>query len=118
MMEKLVINQLGFKNLGLEDAFDVIDASILQYIQGRILEGEMSRHSGVYYDGVNYYNVKHAEIIVALPMIKINSISGVKRRIKRLVNMGFLVLHPDCRELGASYYALGELSIQLLGGKL
>ena len=97
------INQAAAMRLNAE--LDFNDIAVLEFIKDFATSGvaETTVHGAK-----AYYWVSHQLILDELPMLHIQSKSGIKKRVERLIDAGLLVKHPDCDKLGRTFYAFGD----------
>jgi hypothetical protein len=100
MQEKIYFNQKAIveHNINLK----VKDLAIIDAIEERI-----KTIQPVYFEGLTYFEVSHEYLIESLPLLKINTKSGIIKRVKRIEREGIFLRHPNCDELQKTYYTFG-----------
>ena len=111
MKTTILINQAGIVAAGLADNTDLIDWAIIDYVHGlsRDPHAECRR-----FDGANFPRLNAQQLLDDMPMLGINSRSGVARRLTKLYNLGLLSVYADKRN--NSYARLTELAMAAVNG--
>lgn len=91
--------------LGLK--LDFNDMAILQCIYDFAVSGYAETTK---YNGEIYYWISHNLILQELPMLGITSKRGIISKIQKLIDAELIIKHPNCQELGRTYYAFGKLN--------
>lgn len=94
----------------LNAELDFNDIAVLEFIKDFATSGAAETVT----DGKRvFYWVSHQLILEELPMLHIQSKSGIKKRVERLIDAGLLLKHPECDKLGRTFYAFGAAMAKL-----
>lgn len=101
----LNINQVAYRSNKEFDTIDSTDACIMECIAGFASRESCER---IYLNGYTYYWVSTSSILKDYEMCTIKTKNGIRRRIKKLEEVGLIELHPNNKSMGRSYYRITE----------
>ncbi|MCS7258346.1 MAG: hypothetical protein NZ601_03130 [candidate division WOR-3 bacterium] len=106
------INQYLVTKFGFSKYLDVIDLAIVDYLRDFVLYPDAKR---IVYDGVGYIWLNYRHLLASMPVLGIQNISGVSRRIAKLRGLGLIrtVKMSD----NSLYYAFSPLGYSLFFDK-
>ena len=107
METNVCINQKAYLSHENGVSLDIIDIVIMDFISRKWEEAYLNEDL-VELNGSYYVNVPTASIVEAFPSFRIKTKSGIKRHLKKIKELGFLNMHPNCTLLGASLYEITE----------
>jgi hypothetical protein len=83
---------------------DIIDVAIFDYIKDFSNVKDCER---ITTGGETYFFIKTQKIIDDMPLLNISTTRGIRNRIDKLIDSGLLIRHPECQQLGRTYYKFG-----------
>lgn len=101
----LNINQVAYRSNREFDSLDSTDACIMECIAGFASRESCER---IFLNGYTYFWVSTASILRDYAMCTIKTKNGIRRRIKKLEEVGLIELHPSNKSLGRSYYRITQ----------
>lgn len=99
----LNINQVAYRSNKEFDILDSTDACIMECIAGFASRESCER---IYLNGYTYYWVSTSSILKDYEMCTIRTKNGIRRRVKKLEEVGLIELHPNNKSMGRSYYRI------------
>jgi len=105
MKYRILIDQQAYDLHRDFDSLDVIDIGIMECIADFVYN---ERAEALDVGGVKYYWISHTSIIRDFPRSGIKSKGGIRKRIKKLEDVGLIQLYNCNQELGRSYYRITD----------
>jgi len=90
---------------------DLIDMVIMEYIW--IRWEQRWNIATIVEDNKSYINVSTNSILNAYPCFGIKTKNGIRRHIKKIIDLGYLELNTSCKELSMSLYNVTEEFISI-----
>jgi hypothetical protein len=90
---------------------DVVDCCLLNFMQDFINSEGMEFKIE---EGKQYYYFSHKYFIEEVPMLKIKTKAGLRKRLNILEKKGFLDRHPNNQTDGKAYYSMNKKYLSLL----
>ena len=104
MNYSIKINQVAIAHLF--PTMDIKDAAILDWMSQFATSPNISI---LVLDGIVYRWYSYKKIIDDMPLLKIKSKRPIYDRIKKMVDLGILLAHPNNQAIGKTYYGFSEL---------